>query len=935
MNWKLLCICFLSFMSSGQNELAFRNYNLESGLPSNTIYESFQDEKGYIYVGHNNGCSVFNGLSFQSPKSPLKSSALSNFISFENGQIMCRNFQGKQFILKNNKLVPFQSSLKEAWGFPAYIQDGKKHYIFQSGSLYSIDVNGKGKEIQFPTKFHRIFHGVVFQEKLFLFGIVQGTYVLICYDLNSKKTIASRTFEAESNVHIYKGRYSIYWVNDRSGECGKYDNGFKTLGNLYESALPKDSKITGFIELDEGEKLISTFNGVYRLNKDWKSVNHYLDGIQCTHLLLDRCKGLWVSSLQNGLFYVPNTDVVQINSSSFEGRNVKYSKVYSNNNYLYVGTYDGRILKFTDQGKLIKVYDFNRNVEIQSMHISGNTMYAYCGGLLKIDLSSGEIKNEIATSACKSIYAYGDELVCGSSKGLIFIKDNQFSVFLDTLWVKNVLPIKENVYLVESAENIYSFNRKSQKLTLIQEGGTNSCSLGDKWFFRTAHAVFSFDSNLTKIQKYSTHGTIGHLYVSEEMLTMDLMDHRSLQLFGKDLKKQKMLPTCVLNDVTFTGGIGSYRIKGNSSSIQLIPNSAKIFVEIPSVNLVDESGNFLFVNQHYSLPYNDNELILQFDVLPNYHYSGEGNVYYRILELNGEWKLAQKKEHYTVELLRIPPGEFTLEVYAESGVAYSSIQQFKLSVEQPFYFQWWFILLFFGFIIGFTYFIIRWRARLIELKGRRIFEEQQLKFKVLNSELVAIRSQMNPHFIFNSLSSIQTKILNEDRVEAYKNVNTFATLLRQSLHFTSQEFITLQEEMEFTRNYITLEQTRTENAFKYIEVIDPQLDLNVNAIPALFLQPFIENAVRHGLMHSKKSKLLSLTITKMDQGFQAMIEDNGVGLEASAIINEVVRPDHTSFASKAIQDRIDILGETQKMNIDLHIDDLENGTRVIINFKEI
>lgn len=922
-------------MSFGQSELAFRNYNLESGLPSNTIYESFQDKQGYIYIGHNNGCSIFNGLSFQSPTCAIKTSALSNFISFENGHIMCRNFQGKQFILKNNKLTPFQSSLKESWGFPAYIEDGNEHFIFQSGSLHSLDKDGKGEEVQISPKFNRIFHGVVLKGKLYLFGSIKTYSVLICYDLKLKKTIASKRFMESSNVHVYKGAKNIFWMDDRSGECGTYDNGFKSFGSLHDSALPKDSKITGFVELDGGEKLISTFNGVYRLNKDWKFTHHYLDGIQCTHLLSDKNKGLWVSSLQNGLFYVPNTDVVQINSASFEGRNVKFSKVYTSNNHLYVGTYDGRILKFSEQGKLIKVYDFNRNVEIQSMHISGNTLYAYCGGFLKIDESSGQVLEEKALSACKSIQSVGEQLICGSSKGLIIIKKDEIRTFLDTLWIKNALPFSANEYLLESAENVYLFNLKTQNLKLIQEGGTNSCVLGKHWYFRTSNFIYSFDKQLKKSKVFSTRIPISHLYVTEGKLTVDLKDHRSVELFGSDFKKQRKLTSSVMNDITFAGGIGNYRIIGNSSSIQLIPITATKDTVIPTVSRIDDSGNFTLENNAYSLPYKDNELTFQFDVLPNFHYSGEGNVYYRIVELNGEWKPAQKKEHYSVELLRIPPGKFTLEVYAESGGVHSEIQQFNLKVKQPFYFQWWFILLFFGFIIGISYLIIRWRARLIELKNRRVFEKQQLKLKALNAELVAIRSQMNPHFIFNSLSSIQTKILNEDRVEAYKNVNTFATLLRQALHFTSKEFISLQEEMEFTRNYVSLEQTRTENAFEYVEVIDPLLDLSGNAIPALFLQPFVENAIRHGLMHSKKSKLLSLTLTRKEDGFQAIIEDNGIGREASAAVNEVERPNHTSFASKAIQDRIDILGETQKMNIDLRIDDLENGTRVIIYFKGI
>ena len=935
MNWKLLFFCFYTVVSTAQGELAFRNYTLESGLPSNTIYETFQDKKGYIYVGHNNGCSIFNGLSFLGPKLEGKSSALSNFISFSNGQLMCRNFQGKQYILKNNHLILFESSLKEAWGFPTYVQDGEKHYVFQSESFYTLDEKGKGQKINLPDDITRVFHGVVFNDKAYLFVSTAINSQLICFDLKTNKTIASRLFKFKSNVNVFKGINGICWIDDRSGICGSYKNGFVETKNLNQSDLPNDSKITGYCELKNGNKLISTFNGIYRLDKNWNAINHYLEGIQCTHLLLDQNDALWVSSLQNGLYYVPNTEVIQINASAISGRNVKFSKVYTHNNFMYVGTYDGRILKFNAKGVLVKTYDFNRSVEIQSMLVVDNNLYAYCGGLLTVDVVSGAIKEEWASSACKSIYANGNELIFGSSKGVLTYENGVLNTFLDTVWVKKVFPVNEHILLLECAERTMLFNRTKKSLTLLHEGGTNVCELGDKWYYRTENTVYELDAQLIPRKIHSSHISISQLYITKGKLTLDVENHRSFELYGKGFEQQKELPHCVLNDVSFFGELGAYRVKGNSSSIQLIPIQEGFNMQTPRIRLTSKKGSYVLEKELFVLPYNENELAFEFDLLPNYHYSGTGEVYYRIAELSGLWRKASKDKHYTVDLLRIPPGNYTLEVYGESGGNFSAIGRYKMRVDQPYYFQWWFILLSLLVLIGIMLVVGRWRARLIQAKNARVMKEQELKMKALNSELVAIRSQMNPHFIFNSLSSIQTKILNEDRVEAYKNVNTFATLLRQALQFTSKEFITLQEELEFTRNYITLEQTRTSNAFEYVESIDTVLSTEVLMIPALFLQPFIENAIRHGLMHSKEDKTLRLTIKEKERGFEAVIEDNGIGRSASNSINTEQRPDHTSFATKAIQDRIDILKEANKMNIELRIEDLHPGTHVIINFEAL
>jgi len=935
MNWKSLFVCFISFASFGQSELAFRNYTLESGLPSNTVYECFQNKKGEIFIGHNSGCSVFNGLAFQTPIHDGKPTALSNFISFENGQLMLRNFQGKQFILTHNKLIPFQNSLKESWGFPTYLQDGESHYVFQGTKFYTMDEKGKGKPIPLPSNVLRIYHGIVLKNRAYFFVSTNTSNKLICFDLKTNRVIHSKEFTLGSNVHLFKGRESIIWLDDRSGNCGTYTNGFVLLTNLYSSALPKDSKITSHVELDNGDKLICTFNGVYRLNSHWQFVRHYLDGIQCTHLLLDKDNGLWISSLQNGLFYVSNTEVLELNSSSINGRNVKFSKVYIHENKMYIGTYDGRILILNSKGELEKTFDFDRNVETQSMFIQDNKMYVYCGGLLIVDAENGKIEKELITPALKSIARQGDELIGGSSKGLIFYKNEQIETYLDTLWIKQVLPVSNDIYILECTESIFAFNRLTKKLRLIQAAGANVCPLGDLWYFRTANGVFSINSSLKSKKIYHSRSTITELYLVDDRLNIDLEDSRSLELSENGSKSVRELPKNDLNDVMFVGEFGEYRVKGNSSAIQMIPKSIEKPNVKPFIHLISERGNYTIKNGSYILPYSENELTLNFDILPNYHYNSEGKLFYRILELNKQWKVAQTNKHYIIELLRIPPGDFTLEFYAESDGGYSSKERFQIHVKHPFYFRWWFIALFFGLIIAIAYVVVRWKARLNKLKNQRIIKEQQLKMKALSSELVAIRSQMNPHFIFNSLSSIQTKILNEERVEAYKNVNTFATLLRQALQFTSKEFITLQEELDFTRNYILLEQTRTSNAFEYVEEIDTLISADELLIPSLFLQPFIENAIRHGLMHSKSNKKLRLRIQEKEFGLEAVIEDNGIGRLASNEINTEQRPDHISFATKAIQDRIEILKEANKMDIDLQIEDLPQGTRVVINFKAL
>lgn len=239
----------------------------------------------------------------------------------------------------------------------------------------------------------------------------------------------------------------------------------------------------------------------------------------------------------------------------------------------------------------------------------------------------------------------------------------------------------------------------------------------------------------------------------------------------------------------------------------------------------------------------------------------------------------------------------------------------------PFWNTWWFYLMAIAMIIGIvaTYFLIR-----ISIIRRRLEIQKQMKA----SEVTAIKAQMNPHFVFNALNSVQDLILQNDIRESNIYLGKFSDLMRKTLEFSAREYITFGEEVTLLKLYLDLEKLRFGDDFKITFQIElRESELHEFQIPSMILQPYVENAVKHGLLHKSGIKNLAIRFKKTDYGIQAEIQDNGIGRKASQEIQKR-QANHQSFASSATQKRIDLINEINMNKIDLSIQDVIENEQV-------
>ncbi|HSN59827.1 MAG TPA: histidine kinase, partial [Ferruginibacter sp.] len=304
---------------------------------------------------------------------------------------------------------------------------------------------------------------------------------------------------------------------------------------------------------------------------------------------------------------------------------------------------------------------------------------------------------------------------------------------------------------------------------------------------------------------------------------------------------------------------------------------------------------------------------------------------YRLKELDSNWTYSTSR---MAGFNFLQPGDYTFEVKAcnNNNVWTPDAIQYPFTILPPYWQSWWFRLLT-GILIASLVLLI-FRNRIVSIKKKAAIKQQMAEL-----EAKAIRAQMNPHFIFNSLNAIQESIVLNDFDISYQYLSKFSKLLRLVLNNSEKNLIPLKDEIEMNRLYLELESLRFKHSFSYEIIVDDDIDADMLQFPTLLIQPFIENAIWHGLMHKTGEKKLLIRFSQNQQQLECSITDNGIGREKAAAIKKQ-KLGSQYFESKGTdlaRQRIQLLNESGALKANLFIDDVTDelnqitGTTVIIN----
>ncbi|HSF88596.1 MAG TPA: two-component regulator propeller domain-containing protein [Saprospiraceae bacterium] len=363
------------------------------------------------------------------------------------------------------------------------------------------------------------------------------------------------------------------------------------------------------------------------------------------------------------------------------------------------------------------------------------------------------------------------------------------------------------------------------------------------------------------------------------------------------------------------------------------PTAPKMFLSSFSINNeVDFCGyTFEDFSAGLELSYKDKLLGFEFAGL---HYADQEDVRYeyKMEGLHDDWiDLGHQRN---VLISGLAPGRYVLHAKAITGDQVWSENELKIPIHisPPFYATAWFRMIAILVLLGILYQIIRSREQAIKRKDKM---EAEVNRKIVELERRALQAQMNPHFIYNSMNSIQQFMIIHDIEGAMKYLTKFSRILRTVLNISAQNRIPLADEITLIKDYLELENMRFPDKFTYEIKVSPEINIHAVDIPPFFIQPQVENAIRHGLLKKTSPGHLSIEITSDGRQLYIVVEDNGIGREASrrTKFNEAIGNESKGLA--IVKERLSHLnpanGFTPFKIIDLYdADNNAAGTRVEI-----
>ena len=362
------------------------------------------------------------------------------------------------------------------------------------------------------------------------------------------------------------------------------------------------------------------------------------------------------------------------------------------------------------------------------------------------------------------------------------------------------------------------------------------------------------------------------------------------------------------------------------------PKPFPIYISSIRINGADSSIH----EQEYRLSNTQNNVSISFIGISLLS-GGYVRYQYRLLNTSSEW---QTTTNTSVEFRSLSPNTYTFEVAVldKFGNRSKGVARVRFTIRPAFYQTIWFWAAMFILALAIGFYLIRAQFRRQQVRYQK---EQQLNTKIIELEQQALKAQMNPHFIFNCLASIQHFVNKEDGDSANRYLSNFAKLIRKTLDLSGEQYINLDKEVAYLENYIQMEKLRFQEKFDYKVEVDEDIDTYEVMIPPMLIQPIVENAIRHGLRYREQNDgMLILSFGKEGNNLICNVDDNGIGIKRSKELKTNMHVEYQSKGTKLTESRINAINLISDKKIKLTIQDKydekgnSTGTLAILIFEQ-
>lgn len=947
-----ILICMLLYAEVYSQHPYFYSISDEKGLHSNEVYDLMQDDFGFVWIGSNSGLYRYDGTDFIRFSTSEQTSKAVSHLTFDSGKkLWCQNFSGQIFSVTADSLKVELDWRKRQANFPVFAFDAAGNIWLSSDSgLYK--VNGKGEQHYPPADFITKGSRTTFQDLLFFddklyfveetgIGCISDVGVSLLGSTNRPDLL--RRLKVVTSLHSVAGRLLLISRYESKSELWEIRND----SLLWLKDLPPNlGRIFSLHDDNCGRLWIGSTSGALCMTYDLQlQFNGKLlfPGKSVSNVLLDKEGNYWFSTLQDGIFIVPSIEVLVSTreNSGLEDTRIKQLEKDNAEN-LFIGFQNGKISRYDLLSKQISTVGFkNSPNDIQAMFFDSQTNELMVAQnktwIVNTERLSAQMVKGMSNIKCFAKLS-GNRYLVGAVTGAYelniepTIKLNRplrpnrtRTVFYDSTQQQQWIGYNDGLW-VDGKE--LKWNGESILATEIVQTAN-----GIIWVGTQNRGVLGFE-NLTQLyhlQNDIPQGFVRKLAAKDNVVWIAAED----KLIRNDVSSDRVvcftrfdgLPSTEIADIEFFRGKvllatpkGLVEIPDTLQSTNKVPPS--VFIAGFALHERDT-----ILSRKYKLPFSKNNIRITFKGIA-FRSHGEFTYKYRLLGLDSAWITTGSTANFA-RYPSLPAGKYVFEVKALNEDGVESIQPARLTIEilKPFWQQWWFYLLCAIALAGIVALFFIWRIRSLRRKS-------ELEKRMIGSQLATLKAQMNPHFMFNALNSIQDLVLEQDTANAQLYLGKFSELTRLVLDASGEEFISLEKEVVMLKLYLELEQLRFGNDFKYAIETKYTIPLHTIKIPSMIVQPFVENALKHGLLHQHSEKRLSISFHTTNHQLICEIEDNGIGRKAAAEI-QARKKQHKSFATKATNERIKLLHDCYAMNIDLQIfDKAENdqaaGTKVVI-----
>ncbi len=377
------------------------------------------------------------------------------------------------------------------------------------------------------------------------------------------------------------------------------------------------------------------------------------------------------------------------------------------------------------------------------------------------------------------------------------------------------------------------------------------------------------------------------------------------------------------NTLLFGGTEGLNIIEsGIGQNIKILQDAVLTHVRVNAENYqTAQLHNYI---DHVKVAHHQNNIFL--DYASPYHWTDKLEYWYRFKGAD-DWNYNGKNT--SINYSGLTPGKYTVELKSSIG-AHQSEEYELISFEiTPAWWQtWWFKTLALLGILFLTYLIVSYRAK-------RKQEALRIENTIIQLENRMLRYRMNPHFIFNTLNSIKYHALFKTKEETSEYISEFSQIIRGILEYNSLAFISLSDDIEWITDYLKIEQKRFKNGFEFEINVDDNLNVEHEKIPPLLLQPFIENAIWHGILHRKENRKISLDYKSLPSGFSCTLTDNGVGRQESRKLNAGKKDKKQSLGMSITDQRIENINREGNFYYRYSVNDLKDSDGIVMGTKVV